>query len=415
MVQDTKLYDLLGVQPTATDREIKKAFMIKAKELHPDKNRDDPQATEKFQAINEAYEILKDPEKRAAYDRYGPDSLRGQQDDGMDDDVFSHIFGSFGFGFPGFGGGGQRSRPKRTSDTEMSVSCTLEELYNGTDKKVPIQRMKICGKCKGNGTKDGKPPQKCNKCNGSGVAVETYRRGSTYFQSTTTCPVCHGSGKFITKQDFCSECKGNKTVLEKKQITVHISPGMQNGEYIRMPGKADEYPDCETGDLFIVIQEQTHNMFIRNKENLLFKKKLNWYEAMLGFKFTLPTLDGRTLVIERTKQSTNPGDVISIPNEGMPKTASGLEKGDLFIQFSIKFPKASEMPPELLEAIKKFIPPAPEIDMNDPNVFTPTIQSSSMKAFNTTEKRRNQQGGRREAYQQSDDEDVGAGGGCQPM
>ncbi|EAY16904.1 DnaJ domain containing protein [Trichomonas vaginalis G3] len=415
MVVDTKLYDLLGVSPTATDREIKKAFMIKAKELHPDKNRDDPQATEKFQAVNEAYEILKDPEKRANYDNYGPDSLHNGQEDDMDDDIFSHLFG-FGGGFGRTYGSRRSSRPQRTRDTEQHVQCTLEELYNGTDKKVHIQRNKICSKCHGNGTKDGNPPQKCNKCHGSGVVLESYRRGNTYFQTSSDCPVCHGTGLYIAKSDVCPNCKGDKVVRENKQLTVHITPGMQDGEYIMMAGESDDYPGCETGDLYIVIDEQRHDLFQRKGENLLYKKRLSFTEALLGFKFTIPTLDGRTLVIERQNASTNFGDVIVVKNEGMPKTSSGLEKGDLFVQFSIKFPKVSDIPPPLLDAMKRYMPPdQPDVDEKDPNVFKPSIFQSSMKAFNTTEKRRQQRNDRREAYQESSDEETAPGNGCQPM
>ena len=421
MVVDTKLYDLLGVSPDADDRTIKKAFMMKAKQLHPDKNRDDPQATEKFQAVNEAYEVLKDPEKRANYDRYGPDSLKGEGP-GNANDIFSHIFGDdfgFGFGFPGFGRGGSRKqRTPRTENITYNLNVKLEEFYNGSDRKINLQRQRKCTACNGNGTKNGAAPQKCRKCNGTGNVTNQYRRGNSTVISTSVCPTCNGTGEFIAENDKCPVCKGHKTVSEKKPLTIHISPGMENGEEIVMKGEADEFPGYETGDLIVTLREVKHDLFIRNHENLIMNKEITFAESILGFSFTINTLDGRTLLINREGVITNNADIIKIPDEGMPKDNTGIEKGSLFIQFTVQPIKSQkDIPQPVLDAMRLYMAPEePQVDTNDPNVFTPKSYPSSLNDFKKhSRKKRTEK--RREAYQNDeyDESDDNSNQGCNPM
>ena len=420
MVVDTKLYDLLGVSPDADDRTIKKAFMMKAKELHPDKNRDDPHATEKFQAVNEAYEIIKDPQKRANYDRFGPGGLKGVDDD--HDDILSHIFGfGFdGFGFPGFGRSRKQynSRPQRTADITYDLHLTLEQFYSGIDKQIKLNRHKICPTCKGNGTKNGQTASKCHKCNGTGQVQEVYKRGPMQVISTNPCPVCKGSGEYIPPNESCPQCHGEKSIMEKKPLTIHISPGMEDGERIRMSGEADEVPGYETGDLIVILRELKHKYFKRNHENLLYTKQISWSESLLGYKFTIPTLDGRTLVIEQHDKITNTGDLIEIREEGMPKDNTGLDKGNLFVYFDvIPMKSISEIPPPLLEKIREYMPPKEDnVDESDPNVFRPKLYPSNVDDYKSHSERKKEER-RREAYQNesSSDDERYHDSGCQPM
>ena len=418
MVVDTKLYDLLEVSPDADERTIKKAFMMKAKQLHPDKNRDDPNATEKFQAVNEAYEILKDPEKRANYDRYGPDSLKGDGP-GNESDIFSHLFGDdfgFGFGFPGRSS--RKKRTPRTKDITYNLKVTLEELYNGNDRKINLQRQRKCTACNGNGTKSGASPQRCRKCNGSGNVTSQIRRGNSTFITTSMCPVCKGTGEFIADADKCPVCKGYKTISEKKPLTIHISPGMENGETIVMKGESDELPGYETGDLIIILNECEHDFFSRNHENLICTKNITFAESILGFSFTIKTLDGRTLFINRENTITNNDDLIKIPEEGMPKDNTGIEKGALFIHFNVEPIKSQkDIPQPVLDAMKLYMAPRkPQVDVNDPNVYTPQTLNSSISEFKKhSRKKRTER--RKEAYQNdySDESDDGPQTGCNPM
>ena len=420
MVVDTKLYDLLGVSPDADERTLKKAFMKKARELHPDKNRDDPKATEKFQAVNEAYEVLKDPEKRANYDRFGPDSLHGDggPESDFQNDIFSHIFGSFGsFGDFGFGGGRRSSRPRRTQDISYELSVPLEELYTGGDRKLPIQRERKCTKCNGNGTADGRAPKKCPKCNGTGQIQKTYTRGHTQFCQVGMCSQCGGTGEFVDNKESCSVCHGRKTVIERKTITIHVTPGMEDGEVVTIVGESNEEPGCETGDLNVIIREQKHPVFKRNHENLKFTKNLTFVESILGYKFTVTTLDGRTLIIEQHDKITVAGDVIKIAGEGMPLDNTGLKKGDLFIEFHILPMKKSDIPQPVIEALQLYMPPSnPDVDESDPNVFRPKVDQSNNDQYRRFQKKKKQER-RREAYNSDNEysDDDGQRQSCQPM
>ena len=285
MVVDTHLYDVLGVSPNVSDSDLKRAYKKKALEFHPDKNHD-PGATEKFQQINEAYEILKDPQKRERYDKFGMEALRGEGN-GRFDDIFSQFFDY----------GTRRSRPQRqrTQDLSHAIKVSLEDLYNGKEVTLKINRNIVCTKCKGTGTKDGKSPIKCPDCHGNGQKVIEQRRGNMISRTITTCPTCKGTGESIDPKDKCEHCKGTKVENEKKIITVHVEPGMEDGDQIRFPGCSDEAPNAETGDLIVIIRLKKHDLFRRNHDNLLLTKKITLSEALLGTQFVFDHLDGKLL------------------------------------------------------------------------------------------------------------------------
>ena len=418
MVVDTKLYDLLGVSPTASEKEIKKAFLIKAKELHPDKNRE-ADATAKFQACNEAYEILKDPSKREQYDRFGLDALK----EGMGDsaDIFSKFFGGGFGGFGGFGGGfgGQSRRRQRTENVEHQIKATLEDLYNGKEITLRITRQVICTDCKGTGCASGKAAKKCSDCGGRGQKVNVVRMGPMITQQVGTCPSCKGTGEMVSGEDKCKKCKGNKVMDEKKNIVVHVERGMEDGDHLVFPGAADEAPGADSGDLIVIIRQSNHSTFIRKHNDLLIKKKITLTEALLGTKFPIKHLDDRILIIEsKPGQVITPGAVKIVEREGMPIRSNSFERGNLYIQFEIEFPKQTQLTPQLREVLLSSIP-IPDatkgINLDDENVYPSTMKESDMKQFENTKK--SQQDNRREAYGEDNDYEQrgGSGASCQPM
>lgn len=375
MVVDTHLYDVLGVSPNVSDSDLKRAYKKKALEFHPDKNHD-PGATEKFQQINEAYEILKDPQKRERYDKFGMEALRGEGN-GRFDDIFSHFF-DFGT---------RRSRPQRqrTQDLSHAIKVSLEDLYNGKEVTLKINRNIVCTKCKGTGTKDGKSPIKCPDCHGNGQKVIEQRRGNMISRTITTCPTCKGTGESIDPKDKCEHCKGTKVENEKKIITVHVEPGMEDGDQIRFPGCSDEAPNAETGDLIVIIRLKKHDLFRRNHDNLLLTKKITLSEALLGTQFVFDHLDGRKIVVTtEPNKIIEPHSVKLIEREGMPRRGNQFEKGNLFVQFEIDFPESTNLTDNFKEALKQCLPPPNEtagIDMNDDAVSPVTMHDADLKEF----------------------------------
>lgn len=414
MVVDTKLYDLLGVSPDVSQAELRRAYKKKAVQLHPDKNQNDPEATEKFQAVNEAYEVLKDEDKRRAYDQMGMDALKGGADGAGMGDFFSSFFGR---GFGGFGGGGFREkRRQRTPDMGHTLNVSLEDLYNGKEVTLRIGRNALCPECNGKGAAPGKAAKKCSDCGGRGQKVQVIRMGPMMTQQVTTCPTCRGSGEMIDARDKCKKCSGQKVVDDKKIIVVHIEPGMESGEKIVFQGCADEAPDADAGDFVVHLQEKPHAKFARKHNDLLMVKKLTLSEALLGAKFVVHHLDGRELVV-----TTNPGEVIVpgavkvIEREGMPVRRNVYEKGRLFIKFEITFPKGSQITPALQAALRTAMPPPQlDVDLNDDNVYQVTMRDSDIKQFENAKSSNDR---RREAYNSydDDDEDAGQTASCQPM
>ncbi|KAH0787806.1 dnaJ subfamily A member 2 [Histomonas meleagridis] len=410
MVVDTKLYDLLGVSPDASEADLRRAYKKKAMQLHPDRNRDDPNATEKFQQVNEAYDILKDPQKRQIYDQYGAEGLReGAGGSGMDD-ILSHLFGFGNFGM----GGGRSKRKARTQDIEHTISVSLEDLYNGREVTLKINRDVLCKKCNGSGCAEGKSPKKCADCDGKGQKVQVTRMGFMVSQQIAPCPTCHGTGESIDPKDRCTACKGKKITQEAKKVTVHIEPGMENGERIVFQGCSDEAPGADTGDLIIKLKQKQHQTFVRNHDDLLALKRITLSEALLGAKFVINHLDGRKVIVETTPgQIIIPDSVKVIDREGMPIRGNQFEKGRLFIKFEVEFPKPNQITPELRSALMKALPVPDEtagINMKDENVFVVKMKDSDIKQFENAKSSRSQ---RHEAY--GEDDGYQHQGSCQPM
>ncbi|CAN6566921.1 unnamed protein product [Malus baccata var. baccata] len=299
---NSKYYEILGVSKTASQDDLKKAYRKAAIKNHPDKGGD----PEKFKELAQAYEVLSDPEKREIYDQYGEDALKeGMGGGGGGHDPFD-IFQSFFGGNPFGGGGSSRGRrQRRGEDVIHPLKVSLEDLCNGTSKKLSLSRNIICSKCKGKGSKSG-ASMTCPGCQGSGMKVSIRHLGPSMIQQMQLpCNECKGTGETINDKDRCTQCKGEKVVQEKKVLEVIVEKGMQNGQRITFPGEADEAPDTVTGDIVFVLQQKEHPKFKRKGDDLFFEHTLSLMESLCGFQFILTHLDGRQLLIK-----SHPGEVV---------------------------------------------------------------------------------------------------------
>ncbi|XWS32402.1 hypothetical protein CRYUN_Cryun23aG0156500 [Craigia yunnanensis] len=400
---NTKYYEVLGVSKSASQDELKKAYRKAAIKNHPDKGGD----PEKFKELAQAYEVLSDPEKREIYDQYGEDALKeGMGGAGPSHNPFD-IFESF-FGGGAFGGGGSSRgrRQKQGEDVVHTLKVSLEELYNGTTKKLSISRNALCSKCKGKGTKSG-ASSRCYGCQGTGMKITSRQIGLGMIQQMQhACPECRGSGEVISNRDRCPQCKGNKVTQEKKVLEVHIEKGMQNGQKITFEGQADEAPDTVTGDIVFLLQLKKHPKFERKFNDLYFEHNLSLTEALCGFQFALTHLDGRQLLIK-----SNPDEVIkpdqykAINDEGMPHHQRPFMKGRLFIHFNVDFPESGVFSPEQCRTLETILPMRPskhlaEMELND-------CEETTLHDVNIEEEMRRkeqQQHRHHEAYDEDDDE-----------
>jgi len=353
MVKETAFYDLLGVKPDATPDELKKSYRKMALKYHPDKN-PDKESAEKFKAISQAYEVLSDPKKRELYNKGGEQALK---EGGLQEGSFSSPFDLFDMFFGG-GGGGRRRKENKGKDVVHQLSVPLEDLYNGTTRKLALQKNVICDKCEGKGGKAG-AVQKCTTCKGTGSQVILNQLGAGMYQQIhTSCRECDGAGEKINPKDMCKQCQGKKIVHERKILEVHVDKGMEDGQRITFYGEGDQVPGLEPGDIIIVLEEKDHPVFRRKDMDLIMKMEINLNEALCGFKRTIKTLDNRLLVI-----TSHPGDIIKtgdikcILNEGMPMYKNPFEKGRLIIQFSIKFPQSGEIDLKKIGELEKILPP----------------------------------------------------------
>ncbi|XP_010248011.1 PREDICTED: dnaJ protein homolog 2-like [Nelumbo nucifera] len=396
---NTKYYEILGVSKNASQDELKKAYRKAAIKNHPDKGGD----PEKFKELAQAYEVLSDTEKREIYDQYGEDALK----EGMGGGGASHnpfdIFESFFGG--GFGGGGSSRgrRQKQGEDVVHTLKVSLEDLYNGTSKKLSLSRNILCPKCKGKGSKSG-VPGRCYGCQGTGMKISTRQIGPGMIQQMQhVCPECRGSGEVINEKDRCPQCKGNKVSQEKKVLEVNIEKGMQHGQKIVFRGEADEAPDTITGDIVFVLQLKEHPKFKRKFDDLYVEHTLSLTEALCGFQFALTHLDGRQLLIK-----SNPGEVIkpgqykAINDEGMPHHQRPFMKGRLYIEFSVDFPDTGVLSPDQCRTLETILPPRTSSHLSEMELDE--CEETTLHDVNIEEEmRRKQQQQQQEAYDEDDE------------
>ncbi|KAK3739079.1 hypothetical protein QZH41_011817 [Actinostola sp. cb2023] len=404
---DTRLYDLLGVPPNATDIDLKKAYRKLAKELHPDKN---PETGEKFKEISFAYDVLSNPEKRDVYDRYGEKGLReGPVAAGGFDDILSHIFGGglgggglggglFGSSFGGFGG--MRQRRRRGEDMFHPLKVTLEDLYNGKSTKLQLSKNVICPTCSGAGGKSG-AMRTCSGCKGRGIKVTIRSIGPGMVQQMqSTCNDCYGEGEVINPKDRCKKCEGKKVVKESKILEVHVDKGMSDNQKITFRGEGDQEPNVEPGDIILILQQKNHDTFTRRGEDLYITKDIGLVEALCGFQMVIKHMDGRDLVVNYP-----PGNVIEPDclrgaiNEGMPIYRNPHEKGNLYIRFNIVFP-----PDHFLDTVK-----LPELEvLLPPRSQQPAVGEDAMEVdLEPFDPKSNEDRRHREAYDDDSDEEGG--------
>ncbi|KAL7401992.1 hypothetical protein ABVT39_007798 [Epinephelus coioides] len=355
MVHETGFYDLLGVSPKASQEELKKAYRKLALKYHPDKN---PNEGERFKLISQAYEVLSNPEKRELYDQGGEQAIKeggmGGGTSPMD------LFNMF------FGGGGRMQRERRGKNVIHQLGVTLEEMYNGSTRKLGLQKNVICEKCEGYGGKKG-TLEKCSNCKGRGVQVKVQQIGPGMIQQIQSmCSDCQGQGEKFNSKDRCKNCNGRKVERKKKILEVHIDKGMRDGQKITFNGEGDQEPGLEPGDVIIVLDQQEHAVFQRKDDDLMMKMNIKLAEALCGFKKTIRTLDDRMLII-----NSHPGEVIKhndikcVQNEGMPVFRDPYEKGQLMIHFQVEFPEKYWLPEHLMYQLERLLPPREDVMITD--------------------------------------------------
>lgn len=344
-------YEVLGVSKSASADEIKSAFRQLARKLHPDVNKA-PDAEDRFKEINEAYAILSDPEKRAAYDRFGHAGLNGMG--GMPDYStidFSDLFGEL-FGFGGMGGsrtGRTRNAPRRGGDLSVTASLTFEEAVFGAEKEIEFTRDENCSVCRGTGAKPGTKPERCSNCNGSGE-VRQVRQGFMTMVQVMTCPVCNGMGEVIS--DPCVSCRGRG--LERKTVrkTVSIPGGVDTGTQIRLAGEGQPgIYGGPNGNLYVEIQVQNHKIFRRKGNDILLHLDINVAQAALGAEVEIPTVDGPTKL--EIPAGTQPGKDFVIRGKGVPALRGG-GRGNQIVIINVDVPtRLSSEQRELFEQLAK--------------------------------------------------------------
>ncbi|KAL9238665.1 hypothetical protein vseg_013058 [Gypsophila vaccaria] len=396
---NTKYYQVLGVEKDAPPEELRKAYRKAAIKNHPDKGGD----PEKFKELAHAYEVLSDPEKREIYDQYGEDALKeGMGGGGGMHDPFD-IFSSF---FGGGGGGSSRGRrQRRGEDVIHPLKVSLEDLYSGTTKKLSLSRNVICSKCSGKGSKSG-ASMTCGGCQGTGMKVSIRQLGPSMIQQMQhPCNECKGTGESISDKDRCPQCKGDKVVPEKKVLEVVVDKGMQNGQKVTFAGEADEAPDTVTGDIVFILQQKEHPKFKRKGQDLFYEHTLSLTEALCGFRFVLTHLDGRQLLVK-----SNPGEVIkpdqfkAIDDEGMPIYQRPFMKGKLYIHFTVEFPES--LSHDQVTALEAVLPPKPSMQLSEMELDE--CEETTMHNVNMEEEmRRKQAQAQQEAYDEDDDEPQG--------
>ena len=348
-------YDLLGAAKGSTEEDLKKAYRKKAVQFHPDKNPGNKEAEEMFKKVSEAYEVLKDTDKRAAYDRYGHAAFqqgggqRGPSGGGFNDpsDMFREVFGQQGGGGGGIfeeffgGGGGQSGGAGRGADLRYDLEISLEEAAHGSEKEISFRKLGQCGHCHGNGAEPGSKRATCHTCRGAGQV--TTSRG--FFHVRQACPTCHGSGHRFEK--VCAKCSGEGRVNETAKINVKIPPGVDTGNKLRSSGNGEAGTmGGEAGDLYIVVHVKDHEVFERQSDDLFCEIPIKFTLATLGGSIHVPTLQGKAAL--KIPGGTQSGTTFRLKGRGLPHLR-GNAHGDQLIRVQV------EVPTHLSAEQKKFL------------------------------------------------------------
>ncbi len=378
MAEKRDYYEVLGLQKGASADDIKSAYRKAALKWHPDRwvsgtDAEKKTAEEKFKEASEAYSVLSDPDKRAKYDQFGfagVDGAAGQdwsQGFGNLNDILNNLFGGAFGGFGGFGGfgdfgfGGQQSGPRtqRGRDIRTRVRVTLEEILNGCDKEVTIERSRPCPDCNGRGTRNASDLKTCPTCKGAGQVQHVT---STLFgraMSTSVCPQCQGSGKVVTNP--CGSCKGTGLVRRKETVKVHVPAGVEDGMQLTLRGEGHSAPNGGVnGDLFVVVEELPHSQLKREGNNLFYTRVISVADAILGCEIQVPALDGPQRL--KLDPGTQSGTVERLRGKGLPGVNGyGLSsRGDLYVKILVWIPrKLGRSEREAIEKMRDSVRPDP--------------------------------------------------------
>ena len=346
MAEETDYYKILGVERTATADEIKRAYKKVAIKYHPDRNPGDKEAEEKFKQAAQAYDVLRDPDKRARYDQFGAAGVDGAAGGfggfgagGMDlNDIFRNfgdIFGGFG-GFSGFGGG-RGQRQYRGNDMRMKVRLTLEEISTGVTKKFKVRKDITCTECHGTGCASGHSPETCPTCHGQGYVIQSRRSFLGMMQTQEVCPNCHGEGTVI--KHTCSHCHGEGVTSGEEIVEIKIPAGVAEGMVVNVPGKGNAAKHGGVpGDIQVLIEEESHKDFIRDDTDLIYNLLLTVSQAALGDTIDIPTLTGKARI--KIEPGTQPGTALRLRGKGLPAVQGyGVGTGDIVVNISVYIPE----------------------------------------------------------------------------
>ena len=357
MAEKRDYYEVLGVSKNASEDEIKRAYKKLARKYHPDMNPGDKEAEEKFKEVNEANEVLSNPEKKAKYDQFGfagvdPNYGAGQGGyggaGGFDFGDLGDIFGSFFGG--GFGGGGRRNpnAPQRGESIRASLSVEFTEAAFGCEKSITIDRSEQCPTCKGKGCAPGTTPEVCTECHGTGTVTQAQRTPFGMMQSQTVCPKCRGKGQIIHQP--CPDCRGAGAVRKRRTIQVNIPAGIDNGQTISLRGQGHSGKNGgPAGDLLITIMVRPHEIFRRDGTAVFCEAPITFTQAVLGGTLEIPTIDGK--VKYDIPEGTQTGTVFRLRGKGIP-VLNGRGRGDQYVTVNIETPR--NLNREQKEALKKF-------------------------------------------------------------
>ncbi len=327
-------YEVLGVGKEASEDDIRRAFRKKALEFHPDRNKA-PGAEGKFKQAAEAYEVLRDKEKRAQYDRFGHSGVTGQGGgfegvSGFPDfgDIFDVFFGQQG--------GGRSTGPLRGDDLGTALTLEFDEAAFGTKKTIEVTRMEACGRCRGSRSEPGSKAEKCKRCSGTGQLRQVQRSVFGQFMNVTACPTCHGEGQTITSP--CTQCKGLGAEQKTRNLEISIPPGVTDGAQVRLSGEGEAGArGGPAGNLYVTLKVKEHALFERDGGDLYLSLPLNVSQAMLGDEIEIPTLQGRTKL--KVPAGTQPGAVFRLRGEGVAHLRGG-GRGDIIVTADVQIPKS---------------------------------------------------------------------------